>query len=202
MKKGPVFYCQLDYEGVPFPSPSSGFGNLANNGCGPISVSMMIENMLGIPFPPEESARFFLECGARVDFGTNLYIASKAAAARFGLTVHDTEDAEEAKAFLAAGRGMVIANTYGDRPEEGYIGVFSDGGHYVLLTGLEGETVRVLDPMYRPGRFDIPGRAGKVRMEGNVALADFSVIAADCRERPFFLFEKSGKAEGFLSGIP
>ncbi|MBQ3858946.1 MAG: hypothetical protein II779_00340, partial [Clostridia bacterium] len=73
MKKKPVFYCQLDYENVPFPAPESGFGNLANNGCGPISVSMLIENMLGIPFPPEESAKFFLECGARAAVGTNLY---------------------------------------------------------------------------------------------------------------------------------
>ncbi|MBR3505010.1 MAG: C39 family peptidase [Clostridia bacterium] len=190
MKSVPSFYCQLDYEHVPFPSPKNGFGNLANNGCGPLSVSMLIENMLGVPFPPEESAKFFLACGARADVGTNLYVASKAVAARFGLAVRDTEDAGEAYDFLAAGRGMVIANTYGDRPEEGYIGVFSDSGHYVLVVGVEGEKARVLDPMYRPGRFDVPGRAGKVRMEGNLAVADFSILASDCWHRPFFLFEK------------
>ena len=86
---------------------------------------------------------------------------------------------------------MVIANTFGDRPDDGYIGVFSDSGHYILLTGVEGpagEKVRVLDPMYRPGRFDIPGRRGKVTMDGNTAVADFSVIASDCVHRPFFLF--------------
>ena len=188
MKKKPVFYCQLDYENVPFPAPESGFGNLANNGCGPISVSMLIENMLGIPFPPEESAQFFLECGARAAVGTNLYIASEAVAEKFGLAVKNTEDAAEVFAFLSSGRGMAIANTYGDRPKDGYIGVFSDSGHYSLLTGTEGEKVRVLDPMYRPGRFDKPGRAGKVRMEGNLAVADFSVVASDCVHRPFFLF--------------
>ena len=188
------FYCQLDYADVPFPAPDSGRGNLADNGCGPLSVSMLIENMLGIPFPPEASAAFFLDCGARVSFGTNLYIASEAVARRFGLSVTNTEDAEEARAFLLSGAGMVIANTYGDRPEDGYIGVFSDGGHYVLLTGVEGpagEKVRVLDPMYRPGRYDVPGRAGKVAMDGFIAVADFSVIASDCVRRPFFLFRKA-----------
>ena len=191
MKNAPVFYCQLDYAHVPFPAPGSGFGNLANNGCGPISVSMLIENMLGIPFPPEEAARFFLSCGARAAVGTDLYIASEAAAEKFGLSVRNTEDAEEAHAFLREGRGMVIANTFGDRPDDGYIGVFSDSGHYILLTGVEGpagEKVRVLDPMYRPGRFDIPGRRGKVTMDGNTAVADFSVVASDCVHRPFFLF--------------
>ena len=190
MNKTPVFYCQLDYEGVAYPSPKDGFGNLSNNGCGPISCSMLIENMLGVPFPPEEAAAFFLECGARADVGTNLYVGAKAVAGRFGLSVRDTKDAREAFLFLREKRGMVIANTYGDRPEDGYIGVFSDSGHYILLTGVEGEKVRVLDPMYRPGRFDIPGRAGKVRMEGNLAIADFSIVASDCRNRPFFLFSK------------
>ena len=47
--------------------------------------------------------------------------------------------------------------------------------------------------MYRPGRFDIPGRAGKVKREGNVAEADFAVVAADCYHRPFFLFEKEAR---------
>ena len=191
--KEPVFYCQLDYAHVKFPAPESGFGDLANNGCGPIAISMLIENMLGISFPPEESAAFFLACGARVRFGTNLYVASEAAAERFGLAVTNTEDADEAYRFLAEGRGMVVANTCGDRPEDGYVGVFSDSGHYILLTGAKDGRVSVLDPMYRPGRFDKPGRAGKVTMEGPLAHADFAVVTSDCVHRPFFLFEKTNR---------
>ena len=185
------FYCQLDYEHVPYVSPETGRGNIANNGCGPCSASMVAENMLGVSFPPEEAAQFGLDCGARPAFGTNLYIYSKAFAEKFNLKVTDTEDADEALAFLKAGRGMVIANTYGDRPEDGYIGVFSNSGHYIVLAEAQGTQVKVWDPMYRPGRFDIPGRIGKVRMDGTDAWADFSVIREDCRNRPFFLFEKA-----------
>ena len=188
--KEPVFYCQLDYAHVKFPAPESGYGDLSNNGCGPLSVSMLVENMLGIPFPPEESAAFFLACGARAAVGTNLYIASRAAADRFGLDVRDTEDPEEARAFLEAGRGMVIANTYGDRPE--HIGVFSDSGHYIVLAAAQGTEVKVWDPMYKEGsgRYDVPGRKGKVRLDGTDAYADFSEIEQDCFERPYFLFWK------------
>lgn len=187
--KQPVFYCQLDYEHIPYPSPLSPQGNLADNGCGVCAASMLVENLLGLPFPLEESARLAKACGAREGFGTDFYIFAKALAERFPLTVSDTEDAAEALAFLRAGRGMVIANTYGDR--EGYTGVFSDGGHYILLLAVQGSQTAVLDSCYRPGRYDFPGRAGKVRMEGNVAWADFSVIREDCRERPFFLFGKT-----------
>ena len=184
------FYCQLDYENIAYPSPTTGFGNIANNGCGPCSASMVIEYMLDIPFPPEASAQFGVECGARAPVGTNFYIYAEEMAKKFGLKVRDTEDAAEAKAFLEEKRGLIIANTYGDRPEDGYIGVFSNSGHYIVLAALEGDQVMVWDPMYRPGRFDIPGRAGKVRMDGFDAWADFSVIVEDCRNRPFFLFEK------------
>lgn len=184
------FYCQLDYAHVPYPSPATGRGTIADNGCGPCAAAMLAENMLGADFPPEAAARFGIECGARVAVGTDFYIYARAFAESFGLNVTDTEDADEALRFLLEGRGMVIANTFGDRPPDGYIGVFSDGGHYIVLASAEGSTVKVWDSMYRPGRFDIPGRAGKVRMDGCDAYADFSVVRSDCKGRPFFLFEK------------
>ena len=186
-RKPPVFYCQLDYEHVPYPSPTSPNGNLADNGCGVMCASMVAENLMGLTFPPEESAKLAKACGAREGFGTDLYIYAPAFAEHAGLCVRDTEDAGEALRFLQEGRGMVIANVAGDR-KDGYVGVFATSGHYIVLAGAEGNTVRVWDPMYRPGRYDIPGRAGKVRMEGNEAFADISVIAEDCRNRPYFLF--------------
>ena len=101
-----------------------------------------------------------------------------------------TEDAQEALRFLQEGRGMVIANTYGDRPE--HIGVFSDSGHYIVLAAAQGTEVKVWDPMYKEGsgRYDVPGRKGKVRLDGTDAYADFSEIEQDCYERPYFLFWK------------
>ena len=182
------FYCQLDYEHIPYVSPTSPHGNLSNNGCGPISCSMILENLLGLAVPPEEGGKYAKSVGAREGFGTNFYILADAMARDFPLNVIVTEDAEEMINFMREGRGMVVANTYGNRDD--YIGVFSDGGHYVVVAEANGDEIGVLDPMYRPGRFDIPGRKGKVRMEGNVAYADWRVLQADCRERPFFLFSK------------
>ena len=85
---------------------------------------------------------------------------------------------------------MVIANTYGDRPE--HTGVFSDSGHYIVLAEARGTEIKVWDPMYREGsgRYDVPGRAGKVRLDETDAYADFSEIEQDCWHRPYFLFWK------------
>ena len=191
-EKKKSFYCQLDYEHVPYPSPvGAKNGNIANNGCGVCAASMVAENMLGIDFPPEASAKLAKACGAREGYGTDLYIYAPAFAQHVGLQVRDTEDTKEALRFLQEGRGMIIANTRGDR--EGHIGVFSDSGHYIVLAGANGTEIRVWDPMYKPGsdRFEKPGRKEKVRLDGTDAYADFSEIAKDCFERPYFLFWKA-----------
>jgi len=185
------FYCQQDYDHVHYPSPVGAVnGNIANNGCGVCAASMVAENMLGIAFPPEESAKLAKACGAREGYGTDLYIYSPVFAEHVGLKVRHTEDGQEALRFLQEGRGMIIANTYGDRPE--HIGVFSDSGHYIVLAAANGTEVLVWDPMYREGsgRFDVPGRKGKVRLDGTDAYADFSEIEQDCYQRPYFLFWK------------
>lgn len=186
------FYCQLDYEHVPYLSPvGAANGNISNNGCGVCSAAMLAENLLGVDFPPEKAARFAKMVGARETWGSDLYVFSPAFAAHMGMSVRDTENAEEALRFLQEKRGMVIANTQGDRKDDGYIGVFSNGGHYIVIAEADGTTVKVWDPMYKEGsgRFDIPGRKGKVRLDGTDAYADMSVLKEDCKDRPFFLFE-------------
>ena len=189
-----IFYCQLDYEHVPYLSPmGAGNGNISNNGCGVCSASMVIENMLGVSFPPEVAAKLAKMCGAREVYGTDLYAFSPVLAAQFNLKMTETESVEEALRFLQEKRGMVIANVRGDRPDDGYIGVFSDSGHYVVIAEAEGTTVKVWDPMYKLGsdRFEKEGRKAKVRLDGTDAYADMSVFHEDCKERPFFLFEKA-----------
>lgn len=182
------FYCQLDYAHIPYPSPSSPYGNLANNGCGVCAGSMVVETLTGQDFPPEESAVLAKGCGAREGFGTDMRIFAPALAQEKGLQYEKTQDTAKVLAFLQSGRGLVIANCAGDR--EGWVGVFADSRHYVVLAGAQGDTVCVWDPLLEPGRYDKPGRAGKVRVEGFSAYADFSVIVEDCNGRPYYLFYK------------
>lgn len=190
------FYCQLDYEHVPYLSPmGSKDGNIANNGCGVCACSMVAENLAGITLPPEECAKLAKASGAREDYGTGLFIFSPYFAQYAGLDYQVEWQPRKALRFLQEKKGMVIANTQGNREQDGYIGVFSDGGHYIVLAAAEGDTVKVWDPMYRvgSGRYDVPGRIGKVRLDGNEAYADFSVIEQDCLDRPYFLFSKAVK---------
>ncbi len=185
------FYCQLDYPNLPYAFRGDG-RTIADCGCGVCCASMLIEGMFKEPFslsfPPEEAAEFAQYCGARDRFGTNFYILGSALAGRFDLKMTCTEDLDEVLALMRADPfAKTVANTRGDR--EGYVGLFSDSGHYILLDRLQDGQFCVLDPMYRPGRYDIPGRAGKVRMEGCAAWCDCELLRPDCFERPYFVFQ-------------
>lgn len=183
------FYCQLDFEHVPYPSPTSPDGNIADNGCGVCATSMLIESMLGVDFGIEACARFLKQCGARETFGTDYYIGAGAVAGRFGLEMRPTEDIAFVMDYLHRyPDAKAVANIRGDR--EGYLGVFATSGHYVLIDGAQGDELRVYDPMYRPGRYDLPHRINKVRVEGFAVYTDYTVLRDDCFERPYFLFRK------------
>lgn len=183
-----AFYCQLDYAHIPYPSPISPNGNLADNGCGVCCTSMIAEALTGESFPPEVCAKLAKSCGAREGFGTNMAILAPAFAADRGLQVESTLDTDKVLRFLQEKKGLVIANTIGDR--EDWVGIFSDARHYIVVAEAEGNTVGVWDPMLSPGRYDTPGRAGKVRLEGTTAYADFSCVVGDCMTKPYYLFWK------------
>lgn len=182
------FYCQLDYEHIPYPSPTSPNGNVSNNGCGVCSASMIVEELTGEKFPPEESAVLAKQSGAREGFGTDMRIYAPAFAEAKGLSWKSTLDTDEVLKFLQDKKGLAIANTIGDR--EGWVGVFSDSRHYVVLCGAVGNEVAVWDPQLKEGRYDREGVKGKVRVEGYTAYSDFSNVINDCEGKPYYLFWK------------
>lgn len=180
------FYCQLDYAHIPYPSPTSPHGNLANNGCGVCCASMIVEELKKISFPPEVCAKFSKEVGAREGFGTDMSILAPALSHKFDIPVLSTYDTKEVIDFLEKKKGWVIANTIGDH--EDWIGVFSDSRHYIVLCSLENHTVGVLDPLLSKDRYEKEGRKGKVQVCNSIAYADFSVIENDCMGKRYYMF--------------
>ena len=86
--------------------------------------------------------------------------------------------------------GNLIIHIGGDR--EGHIGVFSHGGHYVAAIGQQADgRIIVLDPSYKPGKYEEEGRKGKVEMKNDfVCLCDPQLLVADTatRDPGFYLF--------------
>ena len=176
-----MFYNQNDYPDVPYPWRDRPNDSIADAGCGLCACCMIVEALTGKTYTPPEAAKLALAVGARDAGGSDISLLAPAVCGIFRLHYELTNDAGRVLQFLQDGRGMVVANPGGDR--EGWVGVFTDTGHYIVLAAAQGREIKVWDPMLRPGRYDKEGRRGKARVEGNDAFADIAVIAKDCDNR-------------------
>ena len=171
---------QRDYPKIKYPSRLYPNATVASSGCGPTCASMVVETLTGKRFPPEQAAAFALECGARVSTGTDMAVLAKALARAFGLTVRHTNSVTDLPAALKRG-AIAIANVGGDR--SGYKGVFSDGGHYVVVLGLAPDgRLMLADPGFYAGKYQKPHRKA-VEVAGNLLYAPPQVLDKDAQNR-------------------
>ena len=181
-----AFYSQADLDNVPYPSPLTGQGTLSDAGSPICCASMMIENMLDLCFPPEECARFARRVGARNAEGTNLPILCGALAGRFSLGLRTTDDLGEVLAALTEDASRRAILTIQPPPMPSHPGL---GGPYqLLLDGLEGDQLRILDPRFRPGRGVGRARHRRVRMQGNYTIATPEIIREFHTAEPYYIF--------------
>lgn len=186
-----IYFNQNNYPNNPYPAPGYPNATIKSGGCGPTSMAMIVSNLTSQAIEPVAMAQFAINCGARVSGGTDMDVLANAACREFGLTCETTNDETALLQHLNAG-GMAIANVGGDR--SGYTGVFSNGGHYVVVYGVNGNNVVILDPGYYVGKFNKTDRAGKVSISGDYYLVtDISVLAQDTANRSpqYWLFKKA-----------
>lgn len=186
------YFNQNHYAAAPYPSPSLPKATVKSGGCGVVCAAMIVSNLTGKTVDPKEMAPYAIKKGARASGGTDMQVLGKALAGDYDLSLSTGTDENSLLAHLKAG-GMAIANVGGNRP--GYTGVFSDGGHYVVVAGSTSSgKVVVLDPGYYAGKFNKAGRKGKVTIIGNNCVCDVSVLAKDTQNRTpaYWLFARKG----------
>ena len=155
-----------------------------SSGCGLCATCMVVENMTGKSFPLIDCLELSIAVNANHSPGTDLEVLAPYVAERFDLDLVMTEDPELVREHLKKGF-MAVACAAGDRPEEDYVGVFSHGGHYIAVIGIDedNEHIRILDPSQVPGKYEIEGRWDKVIVNGHILHSTMKVLAEDCRRR-------------------
>lgn len=184
------YYNQNNYANVPYPAPGYDKATVKSGGCGVCCASMIVENLTEHKNGPKTMASYAIVKRARVSGGTDMNVLAKALRQDYDLHFTTTNNESILLDHLKKG-GMAIANVGGNR--SGYVGVFSDGGHYVVIAGLTDDgRVIVLDPGYYIGKFNKAGRTGKVKVQGNYCICDLNVLAKDTENRSpaYWLFER------------
>lgn len=155
-----IYYNQADnrWANYPYPSQSLPRATIKSGGCGPTSCAMIVAS-LKTAITPKEMARLFLDNGQRGEGGTKASAFSWTAK-QFGIKMFQTSNINQAVENLKNG-GMCIAHCNAG-------GVFSTGGHYIVLGYMRNNnTIVVLDPYLYKNKFNTSSRKGKVIVKGN-----------------------------------
>ena len=69
---------------------------------------------------------------------------------------------------------------------------FTHGGHYILVVSADDNEACILDPSYKEGKYEEPGRDGKARAVDGFVYCSLKVLAEDCANRTpsYYLFSR------------
>jgi hypothetical protein len=123
---------------------------------------MMIENMTDKTLSIEECVKISDDCAANHAMGTDMSVLAPVIAEKFDINYVASSDLNEAITHLQKG-GMIVAHV--GVPEGKEIGLFTKGGHYVLIISCDGEEFCVLDPSYSEEKFNDPARIGRINVK-------------------------------------
>lgn len=163
---------------------------VASSACGLCSAVMVADRLLvDSKFELKDALKLSYETKANPREGTNYRRFAPAFAEKLGFDWEATCDTQRLVYCLQTG-GAAVVNVGGKR--EGYPGLFSRVGHYIVAISQERDgRIAILDPGYQEGRYDVEGCEGLVTMKNRViALCDLQVLAKDAanRDPSFYLF--------------
>ncbi len=161
-----------------------------SSGCGLCSAIMVADRLIpDCEFSVEDAVKLSYECEANHKKGTDYARFAPAFAEKFGLEYEMTDDPERLRFCLRTG-GAAVLHSKGDR--DGYIGVFTHGGHYIAAISEERDgRIAILDPSLKEGKYEEEGRRGLVELKnGVIALCDMEVLVKDTETANpgFYLF--------------
>lgn len=134
------YYDQTDYK-----EPYGSFGTIATHGCGPTAMAIVVSSLLNAEHNPVELTKYACSNGYCTSGGTK-HDFFAAAAKKYGLTIKQVsrENSDEVLAALSGGKSIIIA-IMGP-------GTFTSDGHFITLTGSDGNQVFVHDPNNGDGK--------------------------------------------------
>ncbi|MDD3173978.1 MAG: hypothetical protein PHF63_10100, partial [Herbinix sp.] len=182
-----MFYLnQLEYETILYRynlnkgGALPGRDNIKAAGCGLCCICMVVENLTMEHFSLVECRDLSEAIQANMEIGTNLKILGQKVSEMFNLKFEFTDDYKKMELCLTNG-GMAVANVGGDR--EGYVGVFSHGGHYITVAAIDEEEICVLDPSYKEGKYEEREDKNIVKVVDKFIYCSRELLEKECENR-------------------
>ena len=178
---GLTYYSQLDnrwrynmYSGV-----GDSLQTIGTSGCGPTSAAMVVSSIKG-NITPDSMANLYVNYGYRSANQGTYWSAFKWTADVFDIGYSECYKLDDAVAKLKDNHYIIVSCNQG---------LFTYGGHFIVLTGVEGDYIKVYDPYLYNGKFNVASRRGKATVSGNTVYVSIENFRNYANYQKFFCFK-------------
>lgn len=190
--KGLTYYSQIDsrWKNNLYTATGNRTQTIGSSGCGPTCASMVVSSIKGTITPPQ-MAELFVQNGYRSANNGTYWSAYRAVADEFNIGYTETSDINRALDLLRNNNYVICS--VGN-------GLFTTGGHYIAIVGIEGNTLKIYDPYNYSGKFDVSSRRGKVEISGNTIYCSIDNFRNYANYKSFFCYQNVNKSSNYSSG--
>lgn len=190
---GLTYYSQIDsrWKNHIYTAIGDSSQTIGTSGCGPTSAAMIVTAIKGT-ITPDEMGDLFVQYGYRSANSGTYWSAFRWVADVFDIEYQETTNIDTAIELLRNDNYVVcsVAN-----------GLFTSGGHFIVLVGIEGDTITVYDPYLYAGKFDTSTRRGKATVDGNKVYVTVDNFKNYANFRGAFAYKHSGNVQENTSTV-
>lgn len=178
---GLTYYSQLDsrWSSKIYSSVGNTSQTIGSSGCGPTSASMVVSSIKG-NITPDTMADLYTQYGYRSSSQGTYWSAFKWTADVFDIGYSECYKLDDAVAKLKDNNYIIASCNQG---------LFTYGGHFIVLIGVEGDYIKVYDPYLYNGKFDVSSRKGKATVSGNTVYVSIDNFREYANYQKFFCFK-------------
>lgn len=184
---GLTYYSQLDsrWANKMYSSVNNSNQTIGTSGCGPACASMIVTATRGA-ITPDKMGDLFVKYGYRSANNGTYFSAFRAIADEFNIEYEETYYLDKAIELLKNNHYVVASCGNG---------LFTTGGHFVVLVGIEENIIKIYDPYLYSGKFDTSTRRGKVTVENNTVYCSVENFRKYANYSSFFVYTHDGNIQ-------
>lgn len=178
---GLTYYSQVDsrWKNHTYTSTGDKSQTIGSSGCGPTSASMVVSSIKGT-ITPEIMGDLFVKYGYRSKNSGTYWSAFRAVADEFDIEYKETSNLDTAVELLRNNNYLICS--VGN-------GLFTYGGHFIVLVSVDNNTIKIYDPYLYNGKFDTSTRRNKVTVSGNTVYCSIDNFRKYANYKGFFAYK-------------
>ena len=178
---GLTYYSQVDsrWKNYIYTSIGNNTQTIGSSGCGPTSAAMIVSSIKG-NITPDIMANLFVKYGYRSPNAGTYWSAFKWTADVFNIGYSESYKLDDAIEKLKNNNYVIASCNQG---------LFTYGGHFVVLVGLDGDYIKIYDSYLYNGKYDVSSRKGKAVVKGNTVYVSIDNFRKYANYQKFFCFK-------------